>query len=69
MAQIQPNFIVTINKCQNFCWPNTYDHVELNFYVNGANLNCPVLGIRGTVYPIAFVDDGAILDVAFEKFR
>ena len=32
----------------------SYDHVELNFYVNGANLNCPILGIKGTVYPVLY---------------
>ncbi len=32
----------------------TYDHVELNFYLNGVNLNCPVLGIKGTVYPVVY---------------
>ena len=32
----------------------TYDHVELNFYLNGVNLNCPVLGIKGTVYPVLY---------------
>ena len=29
----------------------TYDHVELNVYLNGENLNCPLYGIKGTVYP------------------
>lgn len=31
-----------------------YDHVELNFYLNGKNLEVPVLGVRGTVYPVLF---------------
>eukprot|EP00096_Caligus_rogercresseyi_P000807 TRINITY_DN11334_c0_g1_i1.p1 TRINITY_DN11334_c0_g1~~TRINITY_DN11334_c0_g1_i1.p1 ORF type:complete len:211 (+),score=39.60 TRINITY_DN11334_c0_g1_i1:102-734(+) len=47
----------------------TYDHVEFNFYLNGNNLNCPILGIKGTVFPVLYVDDGAILDAIFEKFR
>eukprot|EP00095_Tigriopus_kingsejongensis_P001334 maker-scaffold1057_size73593-snap-gene-0.22 protein:Tk01334 transcript:maker-scaffold1057_size73593-snap-gene-0.22-mRNA-1 annotation:"chronic lymphocytic leukemia deletion region gene 6 protein" len=47
----------------------SYDHVELNFYLNGVNLNCPLLGIKGTVYPVLYVDDGAILDAIFESFR
>nr|CAG4644347.1 EOG090X0EPP [Lepidurus arcticus] len=46
----------------------TYDHVELNFYVHGKNLNCPVSHIRGTLYPALYVDDGAILDVIFADF-
>ena len=47
----------------------TYDHVELNFFLNGTNLNCPVLGIKGTVYPVVYVNDGAILDAIFESLR
>jgi len=47
----------------------TYDHVELNFYLNGENLNCPMYGIKGTVFPVFYVDDGAIMDVIFDSFR
>ena len=64
--------------------------MELNFYLNGENLNTPVYGIKGTVFPVFFgesilettqiscnnknlcsfsVDDGAIVDVIFDKFR
>ena len=32
----------------------TYDHVELNIYLNGENLNCPIYGIKGTVYPVFY---------------
>lgn len=46
----------------------TYDHVELNLYLNGKNMNCPALGIRGTVYPVVYVDDSAILDCQFSDF-
>ncbi|XP_052867083.1 SPRY domain-containing protein 7 [Anopheles cruzii] len=45
-----------------------YDHVELNFYLNGRNLNVPVLNVRGAVHPCLFVDDGAILDIVLENF-
>lgn len=31
-----------------------YDHVELNFYLNGKKLELPVLGVKGTVYPALF---------------
>lgn len=31
-----------------------YDHVELNFYLNGKKLDIPVLNIRGTVYPALY---------------
>lgn len=32
----------------------TYDHVELNLYLNGKNMHCPASGIRGTVYPVVY---------------
>ena len=32
----------------------SYDHVELNIYCNGKNLDTPVLGIKGTVFPVFF---------------
>ncbi|CAH0386787.1 unnamed protein product [Bemisia tabaci] len=47
----------------------SYDHEELNFYVNGKNLGCPVLGIKGTVFPALFVDEGAILDLIVDNFQ
>uniref|UniRef100_A0A3P9JG05 SPRY domain-containing protein 7 n=1 Tax=Oryzias latipes TaxID=8090 RepID=A0A3P9JG05_ORYLA len=46
----------------------TYDHVEMNLYLNGKNMHCPASGIRGTVYPIVYVDDSAILDCQFSDF-
>ncbi|XP_073972441.1 SPRY domain-containing protein 7 [Rhodnius prolixus] len=46
----------------------TYDHIELNFYLNGKCLEKPVSGIRGTVYPALFVDDGAVLDFIPQDF-
>ncbi|GFS85683.1 SPRY domain-containing protein 7 [Nephila pilipes] len=46
----------------------SYDHVEINFYVNGKNLMCPVTGAKGEVFPVLYVDDGAILDAAFTTF-
>jgi len=47
----------------------SYDHVELNIYLNGENLNCPIYGIKGTVYPVFYVDEGAIIDAVFDSFR
>ena len=32
----------------------TYDHVELHFYVNGKPMNRPIMGIKGTVFPIFY---------------
>jgi len=46
----------------------SYDHVELNIFCNGKNIDTPVLGIKGTVFPVFFVDEGAILDCIFENF-
>ncbi|XP_058448441.1 SPRY domain-containing protein 7 [Malaya genurostris] len=46
-----------------------YDHVELNFYLNGTNLNVPVINVRGTVFPCIFVDEGAILDIVLNQFK
>lgn len=31
-----------------------YDHVELNFYLNGRKLDVPVLNVRGTVFPALY---------------
>ncbi|XP_061709773.1 SPRY domain-containing protein 7 [Cydia pomonella] len=45
-----------------------YDHVELNFFVNGKNMEIPVRNIRGTIYPALYVDDGAILDIILDNF-
>lgn len=60
----------------------TYDHVELNFYLNGRNLNVPSL-IKlsnnqqpsngefnsNEIYPVLYVDDGAILDLIVDNFN
>ncbi|KAH3812761.1 SPRY domain-containing protein 7-like [Dreissena polymorpha] len=46
----------------------TYDHVELNFRLNDKPMNIPMTGIKGTVYPVFYVDDGATLDVQFNNF-
>ncbi|XP_076435950.1 SPRY domain-containing protein 7-like [Babylonia areolata] len=46
----------------------TYDHIEMNFFLNGTALCSPFLGIKGTVFPAFYVDSGAVLDVQFDKF-
>ncbi|XP_064638722.1 SPRY domain-containing protein 7-like [Lineus longissimus] len=46
----------------------TFDHIELNFYLNGKPLGTPFTGIKGTVFPVVYVDEGAILDVQFCTF-
>ncbi|CAH0406086.1 unnamed protein product [Chilo suppressalis] len=45
-----------------------YDHVELNFFLNGKSMEIPVRNVRGTVYPALYVDDGAILDINLDNF-
>lgn len=45
-----------------------YDHIDLKFYKNGVLLPSPLTNVRGQVYPMVYVDDGAILDVAFRLF-
>lgn len=50
----------------------TFDHVELNFYLNGKELQCPLTNVTckgGELYPVLYVDDGAILDAAFATFQ
>lgn len=59
----------------------TYDHIELNFYLNGRNLNVPTLiklssfqSSHGEfnsneIYPCLYVDDGAILDLIVDNFN
>nr|SVE80999.1 EOG090X0EPP [Daphnia magna]SVE82760.1 EOG090X0EPP [Daphnia magna] len=46
----------------------SYNHIELNFYLNGQKLDCPFTNVRGQVYPAVYVDDGAVLDVVFDNF-
>lgn len=46
----------------------TYDHVELNFYLGGKPMNSPLFGTKGTLFPVVYVEDGAILDVYFSQF-
>lgn len=46
----------------------TYDHEELCFYLNGKKLAETMTGLRGTLYPVVYVDDGAIFDINFSDF-
>ena len=31
-----------------------YDHIQLRFYLNGEEVQCPVTNVRGTVYPALY---------------
>lgn len=46
----------------------TFDHIELKFYLNGKPYPFVVSGVKGTVYPVLYVDESAILDVQFSNF-
>lgn len=46
----------------------SFDHIELNFYLNGKQLEIPVHHVKGAIYPAIWVDDGAILDVVLDNF-
>jgi len=48
----------------------TYDHIELKFYINNKAIDFAVTGIKGQeIYPVLYVDDGAILDASFTSFQ
>uniref|UniRef100_A0A672K5F3 SPRY domain-containing protein 7 n=1 Tax=Sinocyclocheilus grahami TaxID=75366 RepID=A0A672K5F3_SINGR len=47
----------------------TYDHVELNLYLNGKNMNCPASGIRGTVYPVIYGKNFSVLFSFFNDYN
>ncbi|KAH8414002.1 hypothetical protein KR222_001148 [Zaprionus bogoriensis] len=46
-----------------------FDHVELNFYFNGKNLEVPFRNVRGpALFPVIYVGNGAILDIILDNF-
>ncbi|KAH8381419.1 hypothetical protein KR093_004512 [Drosophila rubida] len=46
-----------------------FDHVELNFYFNGKNLEVPFRNVRGSaLFPVIYVGNGAILDIILDNF-
>uniref|UniRef100_A0A0A1WFL5 SPRY domain-containing protein 7 n=1 Tax=Zeugodacus cucurbitae TaxID=28588 RepID=A0A0A1WFL5_ZEUCU len=46
-----------------------FDHIELNFYFNGKNLEVPFRNVKGAVYPVIFVGNGAIVDIILDTFH
>jgi len=46
----------------------SFDHIELNFYVNGKKGSIAFSNVRGTVFPALYVGEGAVLDAIFDKF-
>eukprot|EP01135_Chromosphaera_perkinsii_P009991 Nk52_evm26s1992 gene=Nk52_evmTU26s1992 len=47
----------------------SYNHDELLFYLNGRMVDCALRNVRGTVYPVFYVDQNAIVDVRFKHFK
>ncbi|OQR68608.1 SPRY domain-containing protein 7-like [Tropilaelaps mercedesae] len=46
-----------------------YDHLELRFFLNGVDLHVASPGIKAEeVYPIVYVDGGAVMETAFSSF-
>ncbi|EDV91258.1 SPRY domain-containing protein 7 [Drosophila grimshawi] len=47
-----------------------FDHIELNFYFNGKNLEVPFRNVRGSaLFPVIYVGNGAILDIILDNFK
>lgn len=50
----------------------TYDHIEMRYLINNQMIDHPVNQVRGGgdvgLYPVVYVDDGAILDTSFTTF-
>lgn len=46
----------------------TFDHIDFNIYLNGRPTGCSIHGIKGTTFPIFYVDEGAIMDIQFVNF-
>lgn len=46
-----------------------YDHVELKFFLNNKQLDKVFQGLKGELYPVLYVSDGAILDASFSSFQ
>lgn len=52
----------------------SYDHIQLKFYLNGKELECPVTNVKGTVFPALygkyqqFLKDILLLALTILKF-
>lgn len=52
--------VMTIYPAEGDTIGISYDHVELNFYLNGKNLEVPTLNVKGTVFPAVYGKYGRI---------
>lgn len=47
----------------------SYDHVQLQFYINNKPIQYCVTNIKGSeIFPVVYVDNGAIIDMIFSNF-
>lgn len=50
-----------------------FDHISLRFYLNNQEIDFVIRGIKGGdesgIYPVVYVDEGAILDAQFHSFH
>ena len=56
VSEPSPMIISTwaLKSCVVACQGVSYDHVELNFFLNGKSMQCPMMGIRGMVFPVFY---------------
>lgn len=43
-----------VQPCEGDIIGVSYDHIQLKFYLNGKELECPVTNVKGTVYPALY---------------
>lgn len=46
-----------------------YDHIELKFFLNNKQIEKTFKGLKGELYPVLYVNNGAILDASFSSFQ
>ena len=47
-----------------------FDHIDLMFYINNKSIEHSITNIKGNeIFPVVYVDEGAILDVSFTTFQ
>lgn len=46
-----------------------YDHIELKFFLNNKPIGKVFQGLKGELYPVCYVNNGAILDTSFSSFQ
>ena len=54
LEKISKNLKVIYWSISFFMQGISYDHIELNFYINGKIVDSPITGIRGSIYPALY---------------